>query len=218
MTEKLTVFIEAELHPTEPQEKLEAAICNLIGSSVKLDLDNRTHGTFLAAGPLRPDILHQLYHRIRTRKTIAANRRRLRENTDEGETSLFFNRQALAVNRFRLVEQIDHSPLGAVILTLCAPNIEEWIDWLAPMTELGVVVQPSAWTEMPGGYVPAPISVDPDTKEAVDADDGKILVLDEADDAEDAASSLEDEGTDPTAAAGATAKKHGGRKRQPEHK
>ena len=148
----LFVFVEARIFPTEDITIVSEAMTNLLGE-VELKVDERSSGKYLIGGPYPPETLSILYLKIRQQKTITALRRRLLNNIDGETTFAYFNKQVLVVKSLRLVEELNHSPLEGVTLSLQARNeILPWIDWLAPETVDGKIVTPTSWRGMPDDY------------------------------------------------------------------
>lgn len=122
--------VEAEVRPTEDREKVIAAVKKIfptieIGQAVGSVSGESSDVASLSR-------LHQLLRQQAILDSArSAMRKRIRDNT----TQIMLNKQVASVGRVNFTD--GESPLGPIVVTLEAPDIENLIDYLAPKTRDG---------------------------------------------------------------------------------
>jgi hypothetical protein len=132
----LRLRVRAEVKPTEAREKVEKAI-RLIFPTLELSsVGNSLVGKSTSVESL--DRLHQLLRQ----QAIRGSARSMMLQGRRGDVVQFMlNRQAAFVGRVSFGG--GESPLGPIVVTLEAPEIERLIDYLAPSTREGSCPQKS---------------------------------------------------------------------------
>ena len=124
------VRVEAEVRPTESQNKVEQAI-----RKVFPDLRLGMSGGRMAGGSGDIDSLSNLRRMLRQQAILDAARSIMISNLTENRTSFMINKQVAYVGRVSFTD--GESPLGPITVTLEAEDPERLIDYLAPRTEGG---------------------------------------------------------------------------------
>lgn len=128
--------VEAEVRPTESEERVAQAIRNIVDVDVKV-VD--VGGGYRVAVGESTDVacLRRLHALLRQERILDAARayamRFRRGNTLE----LKLHKQAAYAGHISLVTYDDESPLGPIRLTIVSDKIDEIVDWLAPPTSQG---------------------------------------------------------------------------------
>ncbi len=119
--------VEAEVKPTEAREKVEAAIKQIF-STLELSLIENS----LVGESTRVESLDRL-HQLLRQQAIRDSARSVMLQSRRGNVMQFMlNRQAAFVSKVSFTG--GESPLGPIVVTLEAPDIERLIDYLAPRT------------------------------------------------------------------------------------
>lgn len=122
--------VEAEVRPTEAREKVEAAVKKIFPTLELGQVENSVVGESADVGSLSR--LHQL---LRQQRILDSARSVMFSGRRGGSTRFMLNKQAAFVGRVSFTE--GESPLGPIVVTLEAPDIDRLIDYLAPRTQDG---------------------------------------------------------------------------------
>jgi len=124
------VRVEAEVRPTEDPAKVEAAIKKIF-PTLQLDMvKNSFVGESAEVETL--DRLHQL---LRLQMILDSARSIMRKGRQGNMVKVMLNKQVATVGKVSFTD--GESPLGPIVVTLEAPDIERLIDYLAPCTREG---------------------------------------------------------------------------------
>ena len=136
--------LQTDLHPTEDR----AIIADLFNkfytfSQIDLSEPNDRGVSVLSAQAEGPTALDFLFQQVRQQRTVEAVRRHVihRMDLNHNSSTFFLHKQALAVNRIVLCHSADESPLGPIIVTISANDIQALIDYLFPPTKEGKVLE-----------------------------------------------------------------------------
>lgn len=122
--------VEAKVRPTEDREKVVAAVKKIFPTLELGQAEDIVVGESSDVASLSR--LHQLIRLQAILDTArSAMRKRIRDNT----TQIMLNKQVASVGRVNFTD--GESPLGPIVVTLEAPDIEKLIDYLAPKTRDG---------------------------------------------------------------------------------
>ena len=122
--------IEAEVKQTEAREKVEAAIKQIFPT-----LELSLIGSSLVGESTRMESLDRLHELLR-QQAIRDSARSVMLRSRRGNVVQFMlNRQVAFVGKVSFTG--GESPLGPIVVTLEAPDIERLIDYLAPRTREG---------------------------------------------------------------------------------
>jgi len=131
---RLRLRIEAEVRPTEVKEKVEAAVKKIFPT-----IELRQEEGSLVGEAADVSVLSRLHQLLRI-QTILDSARAVMLAGREGNTVKFMlNKQVAFVGRVNFTE--GGSPLGPVVVTLEAEDIERLVDYLAPRTREGKPIQ-----------------------------------------------------------------------------
>ncbi len=126
----MNLRVEAEVNPTEAREKVEASIKKIFPT---LEL-NQTEN-LLFGESTRVEELVRLHQLLRQQAILDSVRATMLRGKRGNVVRLMLNKQAAFVSRVSLTD--GESPLGPIVMTLEAPDIERLIDYLAPRTRDG---------------------------------------------------------------------------------
>jgi len=131
--DQITLHIEADVNPTESEEKVEKGIWNLFGN-VPTESKPAHRGSVLTAEAKGQEALATLRNILRRDRIRDAARKALRGGL-RGETISFcLNKQVAYAGHVSFSEAEAESPLGPIRVTIQSENPRELIDWLAPRT------------------------------------------------------------------------------------
>lgn len=122
--------VEAEVKQTEAREKVEAAIKRIFPTLELSLVGNSFVGESTSVESL--DRLHQL---LRQQAVRDSARSVMLRNRRDNVVRFMLNRQVAFVSKVSFTG--GESPLGPIVVTLEAPDIERLIDYLAPRTREG---------------------------------------------------------------------------------
>jgi len=129
-----TVTIEAEINPTESEEKVKKAVWNLFGD-VSTQITSIHKGFLLIAKARGLDALSTLRNILRRERIRDASRKPLFQGLSGSDEIIFYlNKQVAFAGHVSFSEEISESPLGPIKVTIQCENPRELIDWLAPRT------------------------------------------------------------------------------------
>jgi len=123
----LRLLVEVEVKPTEDKEKVEAAVKKIFPTLELSQNENSLVGKSVRAESL--DRLHQLLRGQAIRDSARSVMLRGRRGN---LVQFMLNKQVAFVGKVSFTG--GESPLGPIVVTLEAPDIERLIDYLAPRT------------------------------------------------------------------------------------
>ncbi|MCD6529665.1 hypothetical protein J7L06_05205 [Candidatus Bathyarchaeota archaeon] len=125
--DKVVVYVESKIHPTESVEKILSAINNVFPTiQPQVDLEKGE----IKGSAEGMDALTKLYNLLRREQIRDAARSVLRKGM-EGKTITFhINKQAAFVKRLSFSEPSGEEPLGPIKVTIECDSPEKIIEWL----------------------------------------------------------------------------------------
>ncbi len=133
---RLEVIVEAEIRPTEDEEKVLKAITNIFDVD-KVEILDSGISRVVVASSNNITSLSKLHKALRTERILDTARSVLKKGV-KGSTIVFhLHKQAAYVGRISFVDGDHESPLGAIRVTIHYDNPQDLIDWLAPPTSRG---------------------------------------------------------------------------------
>jgi predicted RNA binding protein with dsRBD fold (UPF0201 family) len=126
----LKLRVEAEIRPTEDQTKVEAAVKNIFPT-----MDLRRDGKFLAGESTEVLSLDKLRYLLRVQMILDSARSVMHRGKHGNVVRFMLNKQVAMVSKLSFTE--GESPLGPIVVTLEAPDIDRLLDYLAPRTKEG---------------------------------------------------------------------------------
>jgi hypothetical protein len=131
---EVTVLVETEVNPTEDEEKVRAAINNVLGNATIM-VKPEQRGSTLFAEAKGQDALTKLRNIMRNDRVRDASRRLLLKATRGNTIKFFLNKQVAFAGHVSFSEETSESPLGSIRFTIETDNPQHLVEWLAEKTE-----------------------------------------------------------------------------------
>jgi predicted RNA binding protein with dsRBD fold (UPF0201 family) len=129
VTVQVELKIEAAVNPSENSEKIISAISNIFnGCSAELK-----YGSLIVARCTGAGYLTTIYDQSRARAAMGVLRRMLTDNRISNTTRFLLNKQAAVAGIVVVIEDESESPLGPIRVTIVCDELDNLIDWLAPL-------------------------------------------------------------------------------------
>jgi predicted RNA binding protein with dsRBD fold (UPF0201 family) len=129
--EELTLRVEAEIKPTESEEKVKTAVDNMF-ANLTTQVNPQRIGSILRAEAKSREALENLRAALRRDRVRAAARKFLYANQRGNTVSFFLNKQVAFTGHVSFSQETGESPLGPIKVVIVSENLREIIDWLAP--------------------------------------------------------------------------------------
>lgn len=126
----LKLRVEAEIRPTEDPTKVEAAMKKIFPT-----LQLSTAGNFLVGESTEVGALDRLHQLLRLQMILDSARSIMHRGRQGNVVGFMLNKQVATVGKLSFTN--GESPLGPILVTLEAPDIDRLIDYLAPRTREG---------------------------------------------------------------------------------
>lgn len=132
--DEVTIRIETEVNPTESEDKVKAAINNIVsGASINVVPSHK--GSVLTAQAKGRDSLIKFRNLLRSDRIRDAARRLLNKSIRENTISFYLNKQVAYAGHVSFSEETAESPLGPIRVIIESENPRQLIEWLAEKTE-----------------------------------------------------------------------------------
>lgn len=131
--EQVTVHAEAEINPTESEEKVKTAVLNILGAAT-IKIETSDKGNVLTAQAEGQKALVKFRNMLRTDRIRDAARKALFHSTHGNTISFFLNKQVAYAGHVSFSEETAESPLGPIRVTITVDNPRQLIEWLAEKT------------------------------------------------------------------------------------
>lgn len=131
---EVEVFVEAEVNPTEDEDKVRQAIGNVLGGA-EYTLNPAARGSMLVAHAKGQDALIKLRNMLRNDRIRDASRRLLFKSIRGNTLRFFLNKQVAFAGHVSFSEETAESPLGPIRFTVETDNAQQLVEWLAEKTE-----------------------------------------------------------------------------------
>lgn len=131
--DEVKVYIEAEVNPTESEEKVKRAVENIFGN-VQTRIQSTSKGAILTAEAEGLESLTKLYNLLRRERIRDAARGVLFEGLKGNAITFFLNKQVAYAGHISFSKEVAESPLGPIKVKIKCENPRQLIDWLAPKT------------------------------------------------------------------------------------
>jgi len=131
--DEVTVHVEAEINPTENEEKVKTALTNFLGNaSITIEPSGKT--SVLTAEAKGQDSLLKLRNVLRTDRIRDAARKAFFRSLRGNTISFCLNKQVAFAGHISFSEETAESPLGPIRVTIKSDNPRQLIEWLAEKT------------------------------------------------------------------------------------
>jgi hypothetical protein len=128
--DEIEVYVEAQINPTEDEEKVRIAMENIFGPLV---FETQSQQPRKLVGRLKGmGELTKFSDLLRRERIRSATRRVLYGGMTNKSVVFYLNKQAAYVEHVSFSEPSSESPLGPIKVEIICGNPEELIDWLAP--------------------------------------------------------------------------------------
>lgn len=131
--DEITVYIEADVNPTESEEKVKRAIENIFGI-VQTKIQPLYKGARLTAETRGLDGLTKLYNLLRRERIRNAARAVFFEGLDGKTINFCLNKQVAFAGHISFSQETAESPLGPIKVKITCDNPRALIDWLTSKT------------------------------------------------------------------------------------
>ncbi|MGD6806633.1 MAG: RNA-binding domain-containing protein [Candidatus Bathyarchaeia archaeon] len=131
---EVTVYVETDVNPTESEEKVRAAVNNVLGNAA-ITVKPAAKGNLLVAQASGQDALIKLRNMLRNDRVRDAARRFLFKAARGNKIIFYLNKQVAYAGHVSFSEATAESPLGPIKFTIETDNAEQLIGWLAEKTE-----------------------------------------------------------------------------------
>jgi predicted RNA binding protein with dsRBD fold (UPF0201 family) len=131
--DEISVQVEADINPTENEDKVKRAVENMF-SNLELEVKPQRQGSLLIGKGKGMDALTKLYNLLRRERIRDATRGVLYEGLSEKSIVFYLNKQVAYVGHVSFSNPVGESPLGPIKVKIHCDNTRELINWLAPRT------------------------------------------------------------------------------------
>ena len=129
----MTVHVEAEINPTESEDKVKAAANNVLGNA-SITITSSHKGSILNAEAKGQDSLVKLRNLLRNDRIRDAARKLLFRSISGNKIIFCLNKQVAFVGHVSFSEETAESPLGPIRVIIETESPQQLIDWLAEKT------------------------------------------------------------------------------------
>ncbi|HVO36942.1 MAG TPA: RNA-binding domain-containing protein [Candidatus Acidoferrum sp.] len=127
--DEIIIHIEAEVNPTESEEKVKKAIENLFGN-IQTTIQPIYRGVKITAQTKGTEPLTKIYNILRRERIRDAARKTLLQGLDKNRISFCLNKQVAFAGHVSFCQEEAESPLGPIKIRIESDNPREIINWL----------------------------------------------------------------------------------------
>ena len=131
--DKIAIQIEADINPTESEEKVKRAISNLFGE-IQMETKPAQKGSLIMTQTESQEPLINFRNVLHRDHIRDAARKPLRHGLKNGKLTVYLNKQVAFAGHVSFSEPEAESPLGPIKVTIQTEDPLQLIDWLAPRT------------------------------------------------------------------------------------
>jgi uncharacterized protein len=131
---EVMINVETEISPTESEEKVKAAVTNILDNASIIIKPNRKVNMLMAKA-VGQDSLLKLRNIMRSDRVRDASRKALFRSTRGNTIGFCLNKQVAFAGHVSFCEETAESPLGPIKVTIETDNPQQLIEWLAEKTE-----------------------------------------------------------------------------------
>jgi len=127
---EVIVYVEAEIYPTEDEDRVRAAVNNVLGNaSITIKLAQK--GSTLTAEAQGQESLIKFRNLLRQDRIRDAARKLLFRAISGNTIGFCLNKQVASAGHVSFSEEIAESPLGPIRFTIQTDSPRQLIEWLA---------------------------------------------------------------------------------------
>ena len=130
------IRVEAELRPTESEDKVKKSILNVFEPE-RLWVEDFGDRRLVVAEAYSYQSLRKLHELLRRERILDAARSYLLRGMAEQVIVFKLNKQAALMGRISFVDMDTESPMGPITFIIETGRPREVVDWLAPPTRMG---------------------------------------------------------------------------------
>ena len=130
---EVTIHIEAEVYPTEDEDKVKSAVDNIVGNA-SITIKPAQKGSTLYAEAQGQQSLIKFRNLLRQDRIRDAARKLLFRAIRGNTISFYLNKQVASAGHVSFSEETAESPLGPIRITITAENPRQLVEWLAEKT------------------------------------------------------------------------------------
>lgn len=130
------IRVEAELRPTESEDKVKRSIMNVF-SPDRIVVEEYGDRKLVVAEAYSYSSLRRLHELLRRERILDAARSYMLRGSMEGVLVFKLNKQAAYMGRVSFVDMDTESPMGPITFIIETEKPREVVDWLAPPTRMG---------------------------------------------------------------------------------
>jgi uncharacterized protein len=130
---EVTLFVEAEVNPTESEDNVKAAVNNVFGNAA-ITIKPSIKGSTLTAIAKGQDSLVKLRNMLHNDRIRDASRKLLFKSIRGNMISFYLNKQVAFVGHISFSEKTAESPLGPISVNIETENPQQLIEWLTEKT------------------------------------------------------------------------------------
>jgi len=131
--DQISVQVEADINPTESEDKVKRAIENMFGN-LEWEVKPQRQGSLLVGRGRGLDALTKLHNLFRRERIRDAARGALYAGLSDKSVVFYLNKQVAYVGHVSFSKPVAESPLGPIKVEIQCDNPRELIEWLAPRT------------------------------------------------------------------------------------
>ena len=128
--EEISIHVEAEINPTESQEKVEEAVRNIFGDANLRVKPLHNVSLLIGEGKGRESLI-QLRDLLRREHIRSAARAVFLEGVEKKSVSFCLNKQVAYVGHISFSKETAESPLGPIRVKVECRDPRELVEWLA---------------------------------------------------------------------------------------
>jgi predicted RNA binding protein with dsRBD fold (UPF0201 family) len=127
---EIVVRVEAEIHPTESEEKVRKAVANIFGD-ISTEVKPSYRGSLLLAEAKGREALVTLRNLLRADRIRDAARKAFFRGIRGQTISFCFNKQVAFAGHVSFSEEVAESPLGPIRVLIECEDPRQLVAWLA---------------------------------------------------------------------------------------
>jgi predicted RNA binding protein with dsRBD fold (UPF0201 family) len=125
----IKVHVEAEVNPTESEDKVKFAVENIFGN-VLTNTKQIHKGSLLTGEAEGTEALTKFYNLLRRERVRAAARTIFLEGLDSRTLTFCLNKQVAYAGHVSFSKEVAESPLGPIKVKIQCNNPRELVNWL----------------------------------------------------------------------------------------